>query len=63
MHEAKRSIVGHRNNLTRFMMAGKLTASGVDLAAEKAARNRERLRGSGRGHPPPRRLGWPSRGF
>ena len=34
------------------MMPGKLTASGAELVAEKAASNRGRDRGSGPGHPP-----------
>ena len=44
----RRAIADQRDNLTRFMMHGKLTASGAELAAEKAASNR----GSGPGHPP-----------
>ena len=43
-----RAIADQRKNLTRFMMHGKLMASGAELAAEKAASNR----GSGPGHPP-----------
>ena len=57
-----RAIADQRNNLTRFMMYGKLTVSGAELAAEKVANNRGRGRGSGPAIPP-RRLGWPSRGF
>ena len=53
-----RAIVDQRNNLARFTMHGKLTASGADLAAEKAVSNR----GSGPAISP-RRLSWPSRGF
>ena len=53
-----RSIVDQRNNLARFTMHGKLTASGADLAAEKAVSNR----GSGPAISP-RRLSWPSRVF
>ena len=49
-----------RNNLTRFMMHGDMTTSGEDLAADKTASNKRRGRESGSGHPPPRRLGWPS---
>ena len=47
-----RAIVDHRNNLTRFMMHVKVTISGADLAAEKAASNRRRGRGGDPGHPP-----------
>ena len=36
-----------RDNLKRFMMHRKLTASGADLAAKKAARNRGRGKGIG----------------
>ena len=49
-----RAIADQRNNLTRFMMHGKLMASGAELAAEKAASNRGRGRGSGPGHSPKR---------
>ena len=35
-----RAILDQRNNLTRFMMNGKLAASGADMAAKKAASNR-----------------------
>ena len=49
-----REVADQRNILTRFMMHGKLMASGVELAAEKAASNRGRRRGRGSGpcHPP-----------
>ena len=47
-----RAIVDQRNNLTRFMMHGKLTASEAELAAEKAASNRGRGRGSVLSIPP-----------
>ena len=49
---SERVIAYQRNNLTRFMMHGKLTASGTDLEAEKAASNRGRGRGGIPGHPP-----------
>ena len=57
-----RYIAYQRNNLTRFMMHGKLTARGVELAAEKLESNRGRGSGSGPGHIP-RRLGSPSQGL
>ena len=62
INEAERSISDHRNNLTSFMMNGKLTARGAELAAKKAASNRGKGRGSVLSIPP-RKLGWPSRGF
>ena len=37
-------------------MTGTLTAIGAELASEKAARNRGRVRGSGTGHPPKKAL-------
>ena len=37
----KRDIADQRNNLTRFMMRGKVTTSGAELAAEKVTSNRE----------------------
>ena len=37
--------------MTRFIMYGKMTSNGAELAAEKAASNRERGRGSGPSHP------------
>ena len=40
MHKAERSIADHRNNLTGFVVHGKLTVSGAELAAEMAASNR-----------------------
>ena len=46
------AIADHRNNLTSFMLHRKLTASGAELADEKAESNRGRGRGSGPGHPP-----------
>ena len=52
MNEAERDIADHRNNLTRFMIHGKLTASEEELAAKKAASNRGWGRESGPGHPP-----------
>ena len=42
-----RAKADQRNNPTRFMMHGNLTASGAELAAEKAASKRGRGRGSG----------------
>ena len=52
INEAERSISDHRNNLTSFMMNGKLTARGAELAAKKAASNRGKGRGSVPSHPP-----------
>ena len=40
MHKDDRAIADQRNKLMRFMIHGKLTTSGVELAAEKAASNR-----------------------
>ena len=57
-----RAIVDQRYNLVRFMMHGKMTASGAELAGKKTVINRGRGRGSGLAIPP-RRLGWPSRGL
>ena len=45
-------IADQRYNLTRFIMYRKLTASGAELAAKKAARIRGRSRGGGPGHTP-----------
>ena len=47
-----RAIADQRDNQTRFMMDGKLTASRAELVAEKAAIIKGRGRGSGPGHPP-----------
>ena len=47
-----RAIVDQRNNLTRFILHGKLTASRAELVAEKVASIRGRCRGSDPGHPP-----------
>ena len=52
IYEDKRSIADQRNNLKRFMMHGKLTASEAELAADKAASNRGGDRRSGPRHPP-----------
>ena len=57
------SISYQRNNLTRFVMHGKLTAIRADLAAEKAAKNRGEGEGGAAPAILPRRLGWPSQGF
>ena len=38
--------------MTRFIMHGKLTVSGAELANKNAASNRGRVRGRGPGHPP-----------
>ena len=46
-----------------FVMHGKLTASGSDLAADKAARNSRRGMGGADPAISPRRLGWPRLGF
>ena len=54
MYEAKRDTADQRNNLTRFMMQGKLTESRTELMAKKAARSREGGRGGGPGRPPKR---------
>ena len=48
----RRAIAYQRDNLERFMMHGKLMASGSELAAKKAESNRGRGRGSGPGPPP-----------
>ena len=48
----RRAIVDQRDNLTRFMMHGKLTASGVELMAKKVASNKVRGRGSDPRFPP-----------
>ena len=45
-----------RNNLERFTIHGKLTASGAELSDEKAVRNMERDRGSRPATPP--QEGW-----
>ena len=47
-----RAIADQRNNLTRFMVHRKLTASGAKMAAKKAGSNWGRGRGSGPVHPP-----------
>ena len=57
MYKANRAILIQRNNLKRFMIHGKLTASRVELADDKAVRNRGRCRGSGPEHPPPKKVG------
>ena len=56
MYKAKRAILDQSNNLKRFMMHGKLTASRAELADDKAVRNRGRCRGGGPEHPP--QEGW-----
>ena len=48
---SRRSIEDQRNNMTMFMIHGKLTASRAELADEKAASNMGRGRGSGPSHP------------
>ena len=62
IHEAYRAIYYQSNNIKRFMMHRNITASGVEMAAEKAARDRVGAVGSSPSIPP-RRLGWPSKGF
>ena len=57
-----RAIVNQRNNLARFTMHGKLTASRAELAAEKVVINRGRGRGSGPAIPS-NWLSCPNRGF
>ena len=52
IHEAGRAISDQRENLTRFMIHGKLTVNGAELAAKKAASNKSRGRGCGPGHSP-----------
>ena len=52
IHEAGRAILDQRENLTRFMIHGKLTVNGAELAAKKAASNKSRGRGCGPGHSP-----------
>ena len=52
MYKAKRAILDQRNNVKRFMVHGKLTASRAELADDKAVRNRGRCRGSGPEPPP-----------
>ena len=56
MHEAKMGISDQSNNMTRFMMQENLKANGVELAAEKVASNRGRVRRSGHSPPPPPQL-------
>ena len=51
MHKSKRDISDQRKNLTRFIIRGKLKASGVELTVEKAVKNSRRARGGGPGHP------------
>ena len=42
-----RDIANHRDNLTRFMIPGKLTACGAEMTDERAASNMGRGRESG----------------
>ena len=51
------AIMDQRDNQTRFMMHGKLTASEAELAAEKVASNRGGGAGGAAPTNPPRRLG------
>ena len=52
MHKAERAIADQRNNLTRFIIHGKLTMSRAELGTKDAASNRGRGTGTGPRHAP-----------
>ena len=51
-----RAIADQRDNMMRFMMHGKLMASGEELASKKVVRNSGRYKG-GRPRPSPKKIG------